>query len=893
MRAFVALGKFFRERKILAVILILLVCFLGYRIFLKAAIAVKLNSIRAEGLPTNRAEWNQWRGEEPPATQNAANIFSRAYELIDLNDQEALNKTFVFKTDEGNDPSAPYDAETISALREIVEGNREALALLDEGAKLNQAFVPITELWEPIWPWRKGIILLLVSSELSIAEKDALGYLNSSINILQKLVLVLDSRPLTLSYFLKLHTEREAIQSVERALNRISFADDELIQLQKNDWPINMARSYEGERAMWLDEIRQPLGVYMQNLKDEYKGFGAKMPWFNNPYLMHFYDWIGLRDLFTLWGLHRFDRIIEIAKMPLPQRVELVLSEKDEGRTMGIFSPYIMRIMILHGGRRAFYRATEPVILGARANTFRECAQIAIAIKRYQLAHGKLPDSLAQLVPAFIPEIPTDPFNGKPLQYGQENGGFYVYSVGPDLTDDGGMERNEKGQNLYDYHPEIYPLKGLDIVFRVGGQGKHLDQTKKEKSEEMETSMESSSTPPPVVIYFPLAWSSHQQSLPPLLINTGKTNSSQSVTLSYNDEDLTTVLRGLARQASISLIIAPGVKGKITLYGHYMDYTEALKAVIQDSDHKLVQDAMLNVWFVRTKEYVMENLSFTPLQLAVQKGEIQKVKALLDKSDDIHIRDAEGNTLLHLALQKSCSKQMVELLIDKGVSLNEKNYQGLSPLHLAAQARSLENIVLLLDKGVSVDSRTPDQLTPLYFAVKSGYVSGVDYFLKRGANPDGIDSPNPKNKSVSARLKNSSGEETIHFAKENLSSVLLNLARRSGINILFIGNGDVAVSFTAASPQEAIQKIISDYGLFWSWNPDKNTLSLTDFPRGAHGAPLIMAVNDDNIGIARKLLEKGASVEVHDQKGNTPLQIAQKRQNTKLVKLLESSSEKK
>ncbi|MDL5055556.1 ankyrin repeat domain-containing protein [Oscillatoria laete-virens NRMC-F 0139] len=892
MRAFFGLGKFFRERKILAVILVFLVCFLGYRIFLKAAIAVKLNSIRAEGLPTNRAEWNQWRGGEPPAEQNAANIFSRAYELIDLNDQETLNKTFVFKTDEGNDPSVPYDAETISALKMIVEGNREALALLDEGAKLNQAFVPIAELWNPIWPWRKGSILLLVSSELSIAEKDALGYLNSSINILQKLVLVLDSRPLTLSYFLKLRTEREAIQSVERALNRISFDDDELIQLQKNDWPINMARSYEGERAIWLDEIRQPLGVYMQNLKDDYKGWGAKMPWFNNDYLMRVYDWIGLRDLFTLWGLHRFDRIIEIAKMPLPQRLELVLSEKDEGRTMGIFTPYMINISILHDGRYTFYRATEPVILGARANTFRECAQIAIAIKRYQLAHGKLPDSLAQLVPAFIPEIPTDPFNRKPLQYGEENGGFYVYSVGPDLTDDGGKERNEKGETIFDYHPGRNPLTGLDIVFRVGGKRNNVEKTKNEKVENKEISMDSPTTPLPLVIYVPLAWSSYQQSLPPILIDSGKTNSSQSVTLSYKDEDFVNALRGLARRADINLIITPGIKGKITLYGRYAGYTEALKAVIQDSDHKLVPNAVLNVWFVYTKEYVMENLSYTPLQLAVQNGEIKKVKTLLGEGADIKMRDAAGNNLLHLALQKSCSKEMVELLIDRGVPLHEMNDQGLSPLHLAAQARSLENIALLLDKGVAVDSKTPDQLTPLYFAVKSGYVSGVDYFLKRGANPDGIDLPNPKNKTVSARLENSSGEETIHFAKENMSSVLLNLARRSGINMLFIGNGETTVSLTAASPQEAIQKIISDYGLSWSWNQDKNTLSLTDSTQLAHGAPLIMAVNDGNIGIARKLLEKGASVEVHDQKGNTPLQIAQKRQNAKLVKLLKSFSEK-
>lgn len=884
------LREFFQGHKIVALIVILFVGLLCFRIVLKVCIATKIHSIRAQGLPTNRAEWNQWRGSVPQAGQNAANYFSRANELIDLNDQESMAIAFLHKknkTYERIDPAETYGTERISALREIVGVNSEALALYYEGAKLDQSFSTAVEEGISLRHLRMGGFLLSVSAELSVADKDSKGYL-ASLNALNKISLASDSQPSARSFFLNSNIEILSIPSVERALNRITFSDDELIQLQKYEWSVNVARNYEGERALWLDEYRQPVGVYIQSLKNELEGLRA-IPWFNNRYLMHFYDWIGLRDIFTLWGLHRFDRIIEIAKMPLPQRLELVLSENDQGRTMSIFAPYVMGVIYIGDGGYAFYSATKPVTYDGREKAFRDCAQTAIAIKRYQLAHGKLPDSLAQLVPTFIPEIPADPFNGKPLQYRQENEGFYIYSVGPDLTDDGGIELNEKGQNLYDYHPEIYPLTGLDIVFRVGGQRNNFDQTKKEKTEDAKVTIDSSSTPPPVVVYFPLAWSSYQKNLPPILINTGKTNFSQSVTLSYNDEDLTTVLRGLARQASISLIIAPGVKGNITLYGRYADYTEALKAVIQDSDHKLVQDASLNVWFVRKKNHVMENLSYTPMQVAVQKGEIQKVKTLIDKGADIKMRDVEGNTLLHLALQKSCSKEMVELLTDKGVSLNEKNYQGLSPIHLAAQARSLDNIALLLDKGVAVDSRTPDQITPLYFAVKSGYVSGVDFLLKRGANPDGIDSLNTGNKTVSIRLDHSPGGETIHFTKENMSSALLNLAQRSEINILLIGKGDTTVSLTAASPQEALQKIVSDYELSWSWNPDKNTLSLTDLTQFAHGAPLLMAVNKGNIGIVRKLLEKGASVEVHDQKGNTPLQIAQKSENTKLVKLLESS----
>jgi len=41
----------------------------------------------------------------------------------------------------------------------------------------------------------------------------------------------------------------------------------------------------------------------------------------------------------------------------------------------------------------------------------------AIALERHVLQHGKFPETLDQLVPAFLPTIPRDPFNDQPLRY--------------------------------------------------------------------------------------------------------------------------------------------------------------------------------------------------------------------------------------------------------------------------------------------------------------------------------------------------------------------------------------------------------------------------------------------------------------------------------------------
>jgi hypothetical protein len=68
-------------------------------------------------------------------------------------------------------------------------------------------------------------------------------------------------------------------------------------------------------------------------------------------------------------------------------------------------------------------------------------ARVALAIERYRLAAEKLPDSLAELVPAYLDAVPTDPFDGNDLRYKKLDTGFIVYSIGEDLIDDSGKER--------------------------------------------------------------------------------------------------------------------------------------------------------------------------------------------------------------------------------------------------------------------------------------------------------------------------------------------------------------------------------------------------------------------------------------------------------------------
>jgi hypothetical protein len=65
---------------------------------------------------------------------------------------------------------------------------------------------------------------------------------------------------------------------------------------------------------------------------------------------------------------------------------------------------------------------------------------VGLGIERYRLANGKLPENLAELVPAYLDTVSKDPFDGQELRYKRLEKGYVVYSIGRDLSDDGGTE---------------------------------------------------------------------------------------------------------------------------------------------------------------------------------------------------------------------------------------------------------------------------------------------------------------------------------------------------------------------------------------------------------------------------------------------------------------------
>ncbi len=79
----------------------------------------------------------------------------------------------------------------------------------------------------------------------------------------------------------------------------------------------------------------------------------------------------------------------------------------------------------------AFAGAGHVMIFDARHRLCR----LAIAMRRYELEHGELPESFDDLAPTYMEEVPLDPSTEEPFKMENVEGGVRLYSAGIEAWD--------------------------------------------------------------------------------------------------------------------------------------------------------------------------------------------------------------------------------------------------------------------------------------------------------------------------------------------------------------------------------------------------------------------------------------------------------------------------
>jgi hypothetical protein len=157
--------------------------------------------------------------------------------------------------------------------------------------------------------------------------------------------------------------------------------------------------------------------------------------------------------------LRRWQETIDCARAVARQKAWTACPVKREQRWM-----FYDRWRYLMSG--LFYIYESDVGRAARYETLREMTVTAIALKRYQLRNAKFPADLSAFVPEFLPDLPLDWMNGKPLRYRlNADGTFTLYSVGENGVDDGGEPDSPPISwwlDCWGNGDEVWPLPATD-----------------------------------------------------------------------------------------------------------------------------------------------------------------------------------------------------------------------------------------------------------------------------------------------------------------------------------------------------------------------------------------------------------------------------------------------
>lgn len=100
-----------------------------------------------------------------------------------------------------------------------------------------------------------------------------------------------------------------------------------------------------------------------------------------------------------------------------------------------------LQLLSTNATGRVLYQITMPVYetvikRKSEITTRRAMTATLLALRCHWLDHGTLPERLDELVPEYLPAVPLDDFDGKPLRYSREK--WRLWSIGQDLIDHGG-----------------------------------------------------------------------------------------------------------------------------------------------------------------------------------------------------------------------------------------------------------------------------------------------------------------------------------------------------------------------------------------------------------------------------------------------------------------------
>jgi type II secretory pathway pseudopilin PulG len=386
----------------------LAVAVIVWRMRLGKEVNARLSALQAAGYPTSGAELNAWYASVPD-NENAGLNLGDAFAVMRKYPDKRAAEIDRFKP--------PPRGEALTApQRELLAGhvalNAEALAQAREAITLPRSRYPVdlSPGIDALLPHLTKIKSLAQTANFEArlaVDAGRSGDVLTGISTVLGLARTLDEEPLLVSQLVRVAVVNMSVASLERSLAADAFNDTELSHLSiafaGAERTNLMARALIGDRAMTIPVFRVTFFARLTCMFERDLNF----------YLRYMETNIALASRPPPWGL-------------------AITNLADQG-VAADRKRYLISGLVLPALSRSMGREIESL---ARLRL----AQAALAIERFRLANGRLPKELNELIPSFLPVVPTDPFDGAQLRYKQRPKGYVVYSVGADGRDDDGTE---------------------------------------------------------------------------------------------------------------------------------------------------------------------------------------------------------------------------------------------------------------------------------------------------------------------------------------------------------------------------------------------------------------------------------------------------------------------
>ncbi len=384
----------------------------------------RLEALRAEGHPTNFVELAAYT-RLPAGVQNAASVYVDAFALY-VRPADDVNVPILGKA-KLPDRGEPLPEPMTRAIADCLAANEQCLALLHEAAGFEQClyssdYKDYATRGPEYTSIRRCAQLLYLGAVFHADKEDSEATVRDIHDGLQ-LANSLRREPALLSYLVRVACIAVTVSGLQQALNRTTFTDGQLKELDEAFTAVaadlDLAEVIITERCFNLEYCRDPslMGGSGRG------GVVLLLPGIQGR---------GLLDI-----LKYMEDCIKAARLPLTERVTRFREIEQELEELSALHVMVKVLAPAMG------RIGE---LDLRLHAHLGLAKAALAIERYRLAIGNVPKELVELVPAYLDEVPTDPFDGRPIRYVRPDGGYILYSIAEDGVDNGGLEKEQVGR---------------------------------------------------------------------------------------------------------------------------------------------------------------------------------------------------------------------------------------------------------------------------------------------------------------------------------------------------------------------------------------------------------------------------------------------------------------